>query len=215
MAGAMKSRWLFACTGCGSPYCVTADIFAISRATVARIFHNVVEELIIILHRALHFPELEDMEEVGAGFAQLAGHEAFRCVRRNRQAVCDSSGKFLNTYMGNSGSVHDAPVLRRSPMYKESLYPPAGYVLLWDGGYPCLRHPVTIITPYRQPLAGWVEERFNNLCLATDDIPEEEHHEDGEGGVAQFKTLPSTLVRTSVPDWLHKCPLPTESCLHI
>ncbi|CAJ1061507.1 putative nuclease HARBI1 [Xyrichtys novacula] len=63
--------------------------------------------------------------------------------------------------MGNTGSVHDALVLRRSPMYKEYLYPPAGYALLGDGGYPCLRHPVTIIMPYRHPLAGRVEERFN------------------------------------------------------
>ncbi|CAJ1066229.1 putative nuclease HARBI1 [Xyrichtys novacula] len=184
MAGAMKLRWLFACPG-------WRDIFAIPRATVARIVHNVVEEMMIILHRAVHFPKLEDMEEVGAGFTQLAGHEAFRCVAGaihgchicvvppaepqkksyiNRklfpsvvlQAVCDSSGKFLDTYVGNTSSVHDALVFQRSLMYKEYLYQPAGYVLLGDGGYPCLRHPVTIITPYRQPLAG--------------DILEEEHH---------------------------------------
>ncbi|CAJ1081816.1 uncharacterized protein LOC124850789 isoform X8 [Xyrichtys novacula] len=78
-----------------------------------------------------------------------------------REAVCDSSGKFLDTYVGNTGSMHDVLVLRRSSMYKESLYPSAGYVLLGVGGYPCLRHPVTIITPYHQPLAGCVEEHFN------------------------------------------------------
>ncbi|XP_032365442.1 putative nuclease HARBI1 [Etheostoma spectabile] len=130
------------------------------------------------------------MEEVGAGFAHMAGHEAFRYVAGaidgchirivppaepqkrcyiNRklfpsvilQGVCDSRGKFLDTYVGNTGSVHDALVLRRSPMYKESLYPPPGFFLLGDGGYPCLQHPVTIMTPYRQPVAGQVQARFN------------------------------------------------------
>lgn len=64
------------------------------------------------------------------------------------------TGKFLDIYVGNPGSVHDALVLRRCPMYKQSLFPPKGFFLLGDGGYPCLQHPVAIITPYRQPLAG-------------------------------------------------------------
>ena len=107
------------------------------------------------------------MEEVGEGFARLAGHDAFcrvagaidgchvrilppaepqkKCYINRKlfpsvllQGVCDSSGKFLNTYIGNTGSVHDALVLRRSRMYTESLYPPAGFFLLGDRGYPCL-----------------------------------------------------------------------------
>ncbi|XP_035853757.1 putative nuclease HARBI1 [Sander lucioperca] len=170
---------------CGTLYRVTADIFGIPRATVGRIVHSVVEEMMAILHNIIHFPKPDEMEEVGAGFARMAGHEAFRYVAGaidgchirilppaepqkrcyiNRklfpsvihQGVCDSRGKFLDTYVGNTGSVHDALVLRRSPMYKESLYPPAGFFLLGDGGYPCLQRPVTIITPYRQPVAGQV-----------------------------------------------------------
>ncbi|KAL3983585.1 filamin [Sarotherodon galilaeus] len=46
-------------------------------------------------------------------------------------------------------------------MYKQALYPPAGFFLLGDGGYPCLQHPVAIMTPYRQPVSTQVEERFN------------------------------------------------------
>ncbi|KAK7893499.1 hypothetical protein WMY93_022651 [Mugilogobius chulae] len=75
--------------------------------------------------------------------------------------VCDANNKFLDIYVGNVGSVHDALVLRRSPMYKGSLYPPQGCFLLGDGGYPCIQHPITIVTPYRQPVASQVEARFN------------------------------------------------------
>ncbi|KAM4592053.1 putative nuclease HARBI1 [Odontesthes bonariensis] len=174
---------------CGTSYRVTADIFAMPKATVARVVHNVVEAMIGIIHKAIQFPKPVEMEEVGAGFARLAGHDGFRravgaidgCHIRlvppaeqkkcyfNRklfpsvvlQGVCDSRGAFIDVYIGNTGSVHDALVLRRSPMYKESLYPPAGFFLLGDGGYPCLQHPVALMTPYRQPVAGQVEARFN------------------------------------------------------
>ncbi|KAL3999951.1 T cell receptor alpha chain V region [Sarotherodon galilaeus] len=175
---------------CGASYRVTADIFGMPAATVCRIVHNVIEDMMGILHQVIHFPKAEEMEEVGAGFARLAGNEAFRCTagaidgchirilpprephRRsylNRklfpsivlQGICDSRGAFLDVYIGHCGSVHDALVLRRSPMYKQALYPPAGYFLLGDGGYPCLRHPVAIMTPYRQPVSTPVEERFN------------------------------------------------------
>ncbi|KAK0138468.1 Protein ALP1-like [Merluccius polli] len=168
---------------------VTADIFAMPLTTVCRTVHNVVEEMMTILHRAIHFPKPEEMEEVGAGFARLAGHDAFRSAagaidgchirilppaEQNKcyfnqklfpsillQGICDPRGAFIDVYIGNPGSVHDARVLRRSPMYHQALYPPAGYFLLGDGGYPCLQRPVAIMTPYRQPVASQVEARYN------------------------------------------------------
>ncbi|XP_048011390.1 putative nuclease HARBI1 [Megalobrama amblycephala] len=147
------------------------------------------EEMMTILHKLIHFPKPEEMEEVGAGFAHLAGHEAFRHAAGaidgrhirilppaepqiffyiNRklfpsiilQGTCDAKGAFIDVYTGNPGSAHDALVLRRSPMYQQALYPPAGYFLLGDGGYPCLQHPVAIMTPYRQPVEGQVEASF-------------------------------------------------------
>ncbi|XP_046889431.1 putative nuclease HARBI1 [Hypomesus transpacificus] len=177
---------------CGASYHVTSDAFSMPVATVCRAVHHVVEEMMTILHRIIHFPKADEMEVVGAGFAHLAGHEAFcfaagaidGCHIRIRppampqkksylnrkpsvpsvilQGICDNSGKFIDVYIGNTGSVHDALVLRRSPMFKESLYPPAGYFLLGDGGYPCLQNPVAVITPFRQPIAGRVEARFNS-----------------------------------------------------
>uniref|UniRef100_A0A8C2JXU0 DDE Tnp4 domain-containing protein n=1 Tax=Cyprinus carpio TaxID=7962 RepID=A0A8C2JXU0_CYPCA len=175
---------------CGASYRVTADAFAMPTSTVCRVVHNVIENMLKVLHRIIHFPGPQEMEEVGEGFACLAGHNSFKkvagaidgCHIRIRppagqqkqcyinrklfpsiilQAITDSTGKFLDIYVGNPGSVHDALVLRRCPMYKQSFFPPKGFFLLGDGGYPCLQHPVAIITPYRQPLAGHVECRFN------------------------------------------------------
>lgn len=39
--------------------------------------HNVVEEIMTILHRVINFPKPEEIEGVGADFACLADHEAF------------------------------------------------------------------------------------------------------------------------------------------
>ena len=174
----MTVYWL----ACGASYRVTADIFGMPLSTVCRTVHGVVEEMMAILHRVIHFPKAEEMEEVGAGFARLAGHEAFRCAAGaidgchirvlppaeqkksyyNRklftsiilQGICNENGQFIDIYVGNPGSVHDALVLRRSPFYREALYPPTGYFLLGDGGYPCLQRPVAIMTPYRHPVAS-------------------------------------------------------------
>ncbi|KAK5922848.1 hypothetical protein CgunFtcFv8_020078 [Champsocephalus gunnari] len=52
-------------------------------------------------------------------------------------------------------------VLKNSTLYKEALYPPPGYFIVGDGGYPCIVHPITVVTPYREPLQGRVQSRFN------------------------------------------------------
>ncbi|KAF3844220.1 hypothetical protein F7725_013561 [Dissostichus mawsoni] len=36
------------------------------------------------------------------------------------------------------------------------------HYILADGGYPCLQHPLPLITPYRQPLQGVGPQRFNS-----------------------------------------------------
>ncbi|KAJ8369385.1 hypothetical protein SKAU_G00094130 [Synaphobranchus kaupii] len=124
---------------------------------------------------------LEDLEMVGAGFARLARSPAFRrtaesidgCHIRvvppaaesqdylNRklfysvqmQAICDHRGTFLNLFTGYPGSVHDARVLRLSDVYVHRQYPPQGWFLIVDGGYPCIQD---LITPYREPVQGAV-----------------------------------------------------------
>lgn len=40
-------------------------------------------------------------------------------------------------------------------------YSPTGYFLLCYNGYPFLHTPVCLITPYKEPLNGQVQEHFN------------------------------------------------------
>ncbi|KAK9976615.1 hypothetical protein ABG768_021820, partial [Culter alburnus] len=42
-----------------------------------------------------------------------------------------------------------------------ALYPPEGYHILGDGGYPCLSHLISLITPYREPLQNASQRCFN------------------------------------------------------
>ncbi|XP_033840179.1 putative nuclease HARBI1 [Periophthalmus magnuspinnatus] len=174
----------------GTSYRVVSRVFGIPRSTVHRIVHRVTGEVVALRHKVIHPPTNDDFEAVTRGFARLARHRAFRrtagaidgChVRirppsgpdgqsyRNRklfpsiilQAVCGHQGRFIDTYVGWPGSVHDARVLRYSPLYQRGLYPPPGHFILADGGYPCLQRPLPLITPYKWPVQGVGAQRFN------------------------------------------------------
>ncbi len=170
-------------------YRVVSLAFDIPKSTVHNIVHRISRAVIGILRRVITLPTLDDLEEVGAGFAQLAGSPAFRMVAGaidgchirikppasdapcyfNRklfhsvqlQAITDHMGKFVDIFVGYPGSVHDARVLKNSPLYTGRLYPPAGKCILGDGGYPCLSAPICLITPYREPVQNLVQARFN------------------------------------------------------
>ncbi|KAJ8359033.1 hypothetical protein SKAU_G00155580 [Synaphobranchus kaupii] len=71
------------------------------------------------------------------------------------------AGKFLDIFVGYTGSVHDLCVLRNIPLYVEQLYPPEGHCILGDGGYPCLELPICIFTPSREPVRSPVAANFN------------------------------------------------------
>uniref|UniRef100_A0A668S746 DDE Tnp4 domain-containing protein n=1 Tax=Oreochromis aureus TaxID=47969 RepID=A0A668S746_OREAU len=274
------------CLACGASYRVTADIFSMPVATVCRIVHSVIEEMMTILHRVIHFPKAEEMEEVGAGFARLAGNEAFRCTAGaidgchirilppgephkrsyiNRklfpsivlQGICDSRSTFLDVYIGNSGSVHDARVLRRSSMYKQALYPPAGFFLLGDGGYPSLQHPLSTYRKRENRTAGFLFNRhhakariiiertfgilktrwrsiflraldiqplfapkvvgacciLHNICVATNDVHQEEGQEEAQPGL-EAETEGTEASSSLYPSQVCKCLL-LNSCLHV
>ncbi|GLD61374.1 putative nuclease HARBI1 [Lates japonicus] len=133
----------------------------------------------------IRFPNRNELEEICAGFQQLSGSPAFckvagsidgchvRIVPPGRfaadyftrklfhsvqfQAICDHKGRFLDVTVGFPGCVHDARVLRCSPFYVHQLYPPPGWCLIGDGGYPCLAEPICLMTPFREPVWNAVD----------------------------------------------------------
>ncbi|KAJ0023721.1 hypothetical protein NQD34_003620 [Periophthalmus magnuspinnatus] len=175
----------------GTSYRVVSRVFGIPRSTVHRIVRRITHEVVALRHKVIHLPNSdEDLEAVTRGFAELARHRAFKraagaidgCHVRIKppsgldgqyyrngkpfpsiilQAVCDHQCRFIDTYVGWPGSVHNATVLRHSPLYQRGLYPPPGHFILADGGYPCLQHPLPLITPYKQPVQGVGAQRFN------------------------------------------------------
>uniref|UniRef100_I3IZF3 DDE Tnp4 domain-containing protein n=1 Tax=Oreochromis niloticus TaxID=8128 RepID=I3IZF3_ORENI len=164
----------------GAAYRVVSRVFAIPRATVHCIVHRVTEEVVATRHQVIHLPRTpEDLDAMSNGFAQLAGHRAFvkaagaiDCCHvriKNRklfpsiilQAVCDHQGRFVDTHVGWPGSVPDSRVLRHSPLYRQARYPPPRHFILADGGYPCLQHPLPLITPYKRPVHGTGAQHFN------------------------------------------------------
>ncbi|KAJ8014624.1 hypothetical protein DPEC_G00017570 [Dallia pectoralis] len=114
--------------------------FDIPKSTVHDIVHRMSKAVLSILKHLIAFPSADDIEAVGAGFAQLAGSPAFSVVAGaidgchvrvkppasdvqcyfNRklfnsvqlQAITDHQGKFLDIFDGYPGSVHDARVLK-------------------------------------------------------------------------------------------------------
>lgn len=174
----------------GLSYTVVSRVFNIPKSTVHRIVHKVANKICTNLHRAISFPKTGELHAVGQGFAQLSGSPAFSNVvgaidgshirikpparhridylnykgfySINMQAICDSSGKFLDIFVGYPGSVHDTRVMKNSRFYTARRYPPPGYILLGDGGYPCLDTPICLITPYKEPVTGPMQGRFNH-----------------------------------------------------
>lgn len=174
--------------GCGAAFRVVAACVSMPRASAFNAVNNVLERITANLHRMIYLPRETDLDAIQHGFASKAGSEhmtgfvgaidgthirvlvpqALHDDYINRkwfysvqlQAVCDNEGVFLDIFSGYPGSVHDSRVLKNSPLYRRALYPPPGYALLGDSGYPCISTLVTIVTLYKMP-SNPVETRFN------------------------------------------------------
>ena len=167
--------WLAA----GISYRVTCKVFDISRTTAFDIAHRVLRAIIGLTETVIRKPDLDELLEVGLGFSNKAGNDAFQMcagaidgcqirilcsqrirrqyVNRNRfcsiqlQGLVDHTGKFIDIYTGFPGSVHDSRVLRHSSLYRRGTYPPRGFYLIADKGYYCLLRPITVVIPFRNP----------------------------------------------------------------
>ncbi|KAK7929065.1 hypothetical protein WMY93_005460 [Mugilogobius chulae] len=88
---------------------------------------------------AILYPAPNVLDDIGQGFARLARHNVFEKVAGaidGCRGICDSERRYLNE-------------LKNSPVYYNAEYPPPGYFLLGDGGYPCIESPITLITPFK------------------------------------------------------------------
>ncbi|KAM3857067.1 putative nuclease HARBI1 [Diretmus argenteus] len=174
--------------------------FDIPKTTVHRMVHRVTWAVVGLLKRIIHFPQGNDINDVGDGFARLAGSAHFNVVvgaidgchisvkpRKadencypNRklfysiqlQAICDHRGRYVDICCGFPGSVHDSCVLKNSPVYLQQQYPPDGRCIIGDGGYPCLAAPIRLLTPYRPPNLNPVQARYNSMLSRARNIIE-------------------------------------------
>uniref|UniRef100_A0A3Q3G4C2 DDE Tnp4 domain-containing protein n=1 Tax=Labrus bergylta TaxID=56723 RepID=A0A3Q3G4C2_9LABR len=175
----------------GLSYRVVSRVFSVPKSTVHRVIHKVVQNIWMNLKQAIFFPQAGELHAVGQGFAQLSGSPAFSNVvgaidcshikikpplqnridylnykgffSINMQVICDSDARFLDIFVGYPGSVHDTRIMKNSSFYRAVRYPPTGYILLGDGGYPCMDTPITLITPYKEPINGQIQGRFNHF----------------------------------------------------
>ncbi|XP_034741089.1 protein ALP1-like [Etheostoma cragini] len=157
----------------GTSYRVVSRAFAMPRTTVHRAVHKTSRKVLSLLPQVVRLPTEEDFPHVGSidgchvrvtppaeDAACYLNRKIFYSVQF--QAVCDHTAKFIDVFIGFSGSAHDARVLKNSPLYYQHRYPPPGFCLIGDGGYPCLRQPIALMTPYRQPVHNNLQVRFNS-----------------------------------------------------
>lgn len=172
--------------GCGTSYRVLSQVFHVPLSTVGDIVNSMRDDIVHhLMQEVIKFPQENELQHIGLQFGLLANSAVFNTAvgaidgchvkvmvagpNKNEyynrkcdfsiqfQAIVDHEGKFLNIYAGYPGSVHDSRVLRASSVYRESKYPPHGYFILGDGGYPLLQQPICLVTPYRNP------DQFNNV----------------------------------------------------
>ncbi|KAH7958575.1 hypothetical protein HPB49_002904 [Dermacentor silvarum] len=174
--------------GCGAAFRVVAACFNIPRTTTFRMVTSVLKLMVKRVNKMVYFPKPECLPQIEAGFCTMSKNDHFDgfvgaidgCHIRiqapagmhqdyfNRkqfysiqlQAVCDHHGIFIDIFVGFPGSVHDTRVLKNSPIYTRSLYPPPGYAILGDSGYPNIAAPIVITTPYKDATRP-TELRFN------------------------------------------------------
>lgn len=116
-------------------YKVVASAFNIPKSTVHRVVHRVVHKV----SRA------------------ILGLLKYMCSSRLYVTTEESSWTSVSAFLDLS--MMQGP--SRTAIYSRQLYPAVGQCILGDGGYPCLTSPITIMTPYREPVASPVAARYN------------------------------------------------------
>ncbi|KAK0147771.1 putative nuclease HARBI1 [Merluccius polli] len=180
----------------GASYSVVSRAFGVPKTSVFRAVHKVAGKIVEKRSHCITLPKPHELEATGAGFAALAQNEAFEKIKApagpasidytNRklfhsiqlQAVCDSGGRFLDTFTGYPGSVHDTRVLKNSPLYINQLYPNKTIMFYYDNKIIMLCTPNTLKTLYILPQITKKQVsriRSNKLSCQLSQIERESH----------------------------------------
>lgn len=158
------------------PLRTLADRFDISISSVFRVLRRVLAWLLTKLDTMIKWPQGHDVMRVCEDFHRKQGisnvlgaidgshiriekpatNARDYCNRKkffsiNLQAVVDANMRFTNIYCGEPGSLHDARVFRRSPLFQaanantRTLFPNTTF-LLGDSAYPSLSW---LVPPFR------------------------------------------------------------------
>ncbi|KAB0794568.1 hypothetical protein PPYR_01647 [Photinus pyralis] len=158
-------------------YRTVADRFDLTISTAWCYFRKVVDTLVSIASDVIQWPKNESQRQCFStefrkrqGFPNVIGaidgthipivaphNMANSYINRNKyysivlQGVCNARYKFIDCYAGPPGSVHDARVLKMSPLGKKLNHNihdlvPSDYHLLGDSAYSNASH---LLTPYK------------------------------------------------------------------
>ena len=152
--------------GTGCCYRVVSVSFEIPRSSIRNIIHRMLFVVCSLSKQVIRLPRTEaEIKGIGQAFAAKVGCQRMKvfvgsidgthikikvphnqnkeynsrkmCTTMILQGIVDNRGKFSNFYTGWPGSVNDSRVFKNTPVYTGKLYPPKGYFLLGDRGYPC------------------------------------------------------------------------------
>lgn len=179
-----------------SEYRTIAELFGLGRSTVGEIVLDTCEVIVNhLFHRYVYMPQGERLRQVIEdfetrwGFPQVAGaidgthipiikpndsasdyfnRKGFYSVIM--QAVVDSSGLFLDSYIGWPGKVHDARVLVNSSLYKKATT--SNLLPNWTRRLCGVDIPLLLLGDPAYPLLPWLMKPY----LENQHSPREERH---------------------------------------
>ncbi|KAI1882618.1 hypothetical protein AGOR_G00236740 [Albula goreensis] len=185
---------LLSCLAHGLSYRVVARAFVIPTTAVHRAVQPTCTAVLTLLDRVISFPKAEELPAVDAGFAHLATSPVFSgCVGAidgshvwvkvppgaNGQDTLTANCLPTSSYRPSVTTQVDSWTLmwgtlvksmircpEESPVYLGALYPPSGYFIVADGGYPCISIPMAIMTSFPEP----VQRRVQDRCLTAGDV---------------------------------------------
>ena len=175
---------------CGSFQLVVGDLFGVSKATISRTIHRVAAAFARLVPRHVRFHPQRETEAMKVMFHAVAKFpNVIGCVdcthvkiatpavneheyvnRKNDHAInvqliCDADASIINCVVHWPGSVHDARILRESPVIIkfETMPRPLERFILGDRGY-MLRD--WLLTPYIH-VANAEQQCYNDSHCAT------------------------------------------------